>query len=534
MLSTQRFMLYVVNNQMFNEFAISDILTVIIKGFKYDILTIIYINTPFIFLYLYPIKRYNSPAYQFLLKFIFVSVNLAITVFNLIDINIYSHRQHRLLIFDIHNNLMQWWENFQQNSWQIFVREHLSLTIFLLGFAIIIFLLSNLIKRQDYETKNKYTLLKISSLSTVLLIVGIFAYQMRYSTSELHKKLYIKADRKLVSILVNNPYLLMQDYFANEKKLTLNDSWYLNDYSSVNQCYNTVNSLRFNHIKLIVSSVEKLPINKQTNAKFHMISNRYRNVFQMLDELLFSFPAIFQNGFYRSSYALKNTVSLVDILKSQGYFARLTTLGYNKDSTDLIRNFYRLNNYAKQDSSKSFELILINEKSAKSYSKILAKKTAIGDKTLIISILYDKKQQLISNCTLSQSMFFYAKSPLAFYTNPDVIITQLLDLKPSILQLTGYTKPFVSYGKSLFQRGNRCQYHIVSDSSYCAIFNNILLHYSKNQTISLKKIHNFKVSKYNFADSLAVERTLIETKLQSMLYDFRKRMILDTKKQVSR
>ncbi len=524
MLSAQRFIMYIINNESFNSFSIVDILTVIVKGLKYDIATVFYINSIFIFLYLLPVKLYNSAVYQFILKLVFVAGNILLIIFNLIDINIYKNQQHRLLIFDVRQNLLEWWTNFQQSDWLSFIQEYLSLITFFIGFLFIILLLSNIIKRRNYESKTDIILLKISSFITIFVISATFTYFKIEQKSELHKNLYIEADRKLLPILVNNPYLLISDYFANEKELTLDDSWYLSSYNAVNNCSEINNLPIFNNIKIIVSSETSLPIKTQNGVKLHVINNQYDNVFQMLDELLFSFPAIFRNGFYSSSYSFKKVESLVDILKTQGYFIRLKTFGYSKDSTDLIRNFYRFNNYANQDSSKSFELILVNKNTAKNNADKLANNLPADGNSIIINVLVKLKKQVANSVDIAQSIIFNSNVGLPFYTNHNFLITQFLDIKPSILQLIGYSKSFVSYGNSLFQRGNRCQYHVLSDSSYCATDKNLLLYYSNNQTISLHKLDSFTACNHNLADSLAVERTLIENKLQSMLYDFRKRM----------
>jgi hypothetical protein len=41
-------------------------------------------------------------------------------------------------------------------------------------------------------------------------------------------------------------------------------------------------------------------------------------------------------------------------------------------------------------------------------------------------------------------------------------VTQQLDLVPSLLDLLGYSKPFMSFGKSIFEPGERFAYNIMN------------------------------------------------------------------------
>lgn len=530
MFSAQRYLLYISNYQVFSEYSFQDIMLIIGKGLKYDIATVLYINTLFIFLYLLPVSIYNSIFYQFLLKIIFFAGNMFVMLINLIDFHVYYHFRHRLLIWDIQNVLREWSESLQLIDFNIFIKEYLSLSIYLTAFFITAFFLTKTIGKLNFENKKTILSLKISSFASLALITLIFINNVVFQNDNIKKNIYLKSDRKLVPILLNNPYWLISSYFANEKKLELDDSWYISSYNSVNKYDRAASKNKFNNIKLIVCKGKKFVGGTKLGNELYVINNSYDNIFQILDELLFSYPAIFRNGLYKSSYSLKNIESLVDILKQQGYNTKLTGIGYSKDSMELVRNFYRLkNNDNNKDKGKNFELILVKDNS-ESINLKEVEGLNLKDNSLIITVLFNDYKSKISKLRISKSLFFSSDKHLKFYNDNNLIITQFLDIKPSILHLTGYSKPFVSYGKSLFQRGERCQYHVFSDSSYSALYDNLLLNYVKDQTVSLHKIYDFKFSKYNFADSLAVERTTIENKLQSMLYDFRKRMVSETKK----
>ncbi len=526
MLATQRFILYLENKNLFTEFYIENILGVIQKGFIYDISTVLYINIVFIFLFLYPIKSYNSRFYKSLLKLIFLTVNTIAILINIVDIDMYRHLHHRLVIFDTKSNFLQFWNNFSSADWQVFFKNYSVIVIYFAAFFIILLLLSGLIKNIELESKNSVKVMKISSILSVVVIASLFVNSLVYKKDNLYKNIYLKADRKLVPVLVNNPYLLIATYFTNEKELKLDDAWYLSSYSPVNKYDTNVNKENLKHIKLIVSQSQLYFNATEYNKRLKVINNNYDNVFQVLDELLFSFPSIFRGGLYESLYSLNSMKSLVDILKSEGYYTQLKTYGYNDETTNLIRNFYSLNNYGNKDSVKNFELVLIkgNNIADSIISQYVNNENNKGS-SLIINILRGDKKEDVSEWQTTKSVNFFANYKLNFHKDSNLVFTQYMDIKPSVLHLIGYSKKFISYGKSLFKNNKNCKYHIISDSSYCALSDSLLLHFYKGQTVSLHKMKNNKFSDYNFIDSLPVECTAIESKLQSMIYDFRKRMV---------
>ncbi len=530
LMSAQRFLMYLENRNLFTEFSINNILDVIKKGFIYDISTVLYINIAFIFLFLLPVRRYNSSVYKFLLKTIFLAVNTAAILINIVDIDVYRHLHHRLIIFDTKSNLLQSWNNFLSADWQVFFKDYSSILIYFIAFFIILVLLSGFIKNIDFENKSSIKLMKISSILSVIIISSLFVNSILYNKGSLYKNIYLKADRKLTAVLVNNPYLLIAAYFANEKELILDDSWHLSSYSPVNKYDTNVNKEKFKYIKLIVSQSGINFKTKKHNTQLSGINNNYDNVFQVLDELLFSFPSVFRAGLYKSLYSLNNMKSLVDILQSEGYCTQLKTYGYSDEKTKLIRNFYSLNNYENTDSIKTFELVLIKDNNiADSIVSQYVNNENNKGSSLIINVLRADKKEDVSKWQTTKSINFFTNYKLHLYKDSNVIFTQYMDIKPSILHLIGYSKQFISYGRSLFKSNNKhCKYHIISDSSYCALSDSLLLHFAKGEAVSLYKMRNNKFSGYNFIDSLAVECTAIENKLQSMLYDFRKRMVNNT------
>ncbi len=526
LLSALRFIMYFENKNLFTGFTFTDILFVIQKGFIYDISTALYLNVVFIFLFFFQFTYYNSRIYQFLLKLSFVLSNTVTLIINIVDISIYKHLHHRLTIFDAKSKLLQFWNNFVSADWQIFFKDYLILAIYFAAFFIVLILLSGFIKTINVENKSNRIVYRGSSLLFTILITTFFINNVLYKNTDLYKNMHLKADRKLTAVLVNNPYMIMAGYFAEERELSLDESWYLTGYNAVNKYNTNSRKKRFNNIKLIINQGKTKFKGKKYNTDLSIINTGYDNIFQILDELLFSFPSVFRGGLYKSLYSLNNMQSLVDILQSEGYYTQLKTYGYSDDTTDLIRNFYSFNNRAGTDRSKIFELILIKDNNAANdiISNMANNKNTKGNSLIISIVEANKKADVLSN-KIEKNIRFSTDYKLSFRKNSKQMFTQYMDIKPCILHLTAYSKQFISYGNTLFANNEGYKYCILSDSSYYASSDSLLLHVTKNKTLGLYKRHNNRFYDYNFADSLVVERTAIESKLQSMLYDFRKRVV---------
>ncbi len=523
-----RFVMFLSNSDVFAEFALKDIFWAIVNGLVYDIYTVILINSLFIALFFAPVKIYNSLFYQFILRLLFISVNTFAIFVNLIDVAVYKCYFHRLRPLDYIQNINTLLVDLQDDSKSNFINEYLSLILYFIAFIVILFLLMRFIKMRKLENRNINITLKLTSLISLLLAGVLFYFATMYKSINLLTDIYLKGDRKLAPLIVNNPYFLITTSLHHNETIKLNDDWNIEKYTSKKQYQNTKNIGNYKHIKLVISY--NLPNNNipyKTDSKMFMHDINIDNTFGLLDEILFSYPGLFKGGMYNSLYSLNKMESLIDILHKKSYCTQLSTYGYSPKTTKLINNFYRFDNYADTDSSKTFELILIKKQAQfDSIQQQLKKALNKQDNLLVIKVLPALEPSENMKDILPKGISFDSKKKLSFYAPKDSVIAQYLDIKPSILQLIGYNKEFISYGSSLFSSSYcKCKLLTTSDTSYSILSDSLLLNFSKDSTISMLKVKNFKLSDYDFKDSLAVERIVLENKLQSMLYDLRKRFI---------
>ncbi len=527
MFSLGRFILYFINkDQSFNSYSIVDIFHIIVRGFEYDVYLVLYLNSLFIILFLLPLRIYNSGFYQFLLKAVFLLVNSLAILINFIDVYIYKNFYHRLRIPGAKQDFEAFLSILDKANFKIFISEYLNVLIFFLVFVFIISLFLRYIKRHYQDEKTPRILLNISSLLYVVsLSVMSYLFVIGNQTYSL-KNFYLKSDRRLVPVLVNNPYLLLVSFIHNEPKVDVDNDWNIEDYQAKKQYSVVQNTSNYKNIKFIVVANDIFDNKNYYYKNLHTINNQYDNIFQLLDELLFSYPSVFRKGLYSSFYSMNDIESLVDIIHSIGYYTKLTTFGYSDKEHKLISNFYSFNNFKKNDSSRYFELILIKDKQKfdsinNNYLQHLPK----NENELIMGILYNDVPNNMPNKQLPESIKLLSTNNLKFYTSTDSLITQYLDIKPSILNLLGYSEQFIAYGNSLFTKGKKYSYQTISDTSFYVVSDSLLLNFSNNQTTSLHKLENFTLSDYDYKDSLAVESVVLENKLQSMYFDFKNRLI---------
>ncbi|NJO92082.1 MAG: hypothetical protein HC831_26255 [Chloroflexia bacterium] len=176
-----------------------------------------------------------------------------------------------------------------------------------------------------------------------------------------------------------------------------------------------------------------------------------------------------------------------------------------------------------KDASKTFEIFLINAK-ANENNIAFAGTDMINGNDLIIRIYIGKEPNQNNDNKLRRTISYTSLNKLPFYKSSDSIISQSLDIKPSILQLIGYNEVFAAYGNSLFAKDEKVLFQNLSDTSSMILMDSLLLSFSNSETIELNKLKRMKISDVDFKDSLAIERIILENKIQSILNNFKLRL----------
>jgi hypothetical protein len=283
-----------------------------------------------------------------------------------------------------------------------------------------------------------------------------------------------------------------------------------------------------NTIKLIIVEQNSIQdIKKEENFfPVYALNHEPRSIFQFLDEVFLSFPGIHGKGFYLSPYSLNKFESLIDLVKEKDHGVKFTAIGYPSDVEKLIRNFYGFTGKEGEDTNdhaKTLEVTLINAKVNE--NNITAASTdMINDNELIIRLYYENGTEQNKGNKLKRTISFTSLNKLPFYKSIDSIISQPMDIKPTILQLIGYNDAFTAYGSSIFTNDEKVAFQNISDTSSIVLIDSLLLNSSENGTIQLNKVKGMKISDLDFKDSLAVERIILENKIQSILTNFKHRL----------
>ena len=425
---------------------------------------------------------------------------------------------HRLRAFEFKTEVNLFFNELQVSNVNDLVSRYLSLTIYFLIFLIVIWLCLKLIQSRKIEQKKSIVYHKWTS---IILLIGIITSLVlnNINKTDWLTKLYLKADRRLVPLVINNPYLLISSFRL--ENIETADGWNIGNYNSMKE-YNSLGLKSYGNIKLIIIEKKELSESKAEDNFIPLSSLNCptASIFQLLDEVLLSFPGIYDNGFYQSVYSLNKYESLADNLQEIGYSTKLTMIGYDEKIEKLVKNFYgfSINREGVVDIKKNFELVLINAKDNES-NMLLANTNMFEANSLIIRMELAATGENKSKPV--KSISFTTSDNLPFYKSAATIITQPLDIKPSIIHLTGYNKPFTAFGSSLFSGDEKVIFCSSSDSSQSIIMDSLLLKYSNNETIELRKFEENGFSEFDFKDSLAVERIILENKLQAILRNYK-------------
>jgi len=520
----------------FSAFTSFDLFSAFYKGFLYDLEIILAINILFILLFIWPSRIYNSIFYQGSLKLLFFVVNVGALLINLLDIKVFDLIGHRLRAYEFRHELTLLYRKLAGLNLNNFISEYLSLSIVFIAFVLILWFSLRYIKKRIWgELKGLQTVRRIIGF----VVLGAFAVLSYYSyldKSDWLSGLYSQADRKLVPLMINNPYLLIRS--TNCKELNDADDWDFGTYDSEKQ-YITLNAEVPESIKLVILDnvgagfIELDSAFSDKNVKnheFYSFQGNHESIFKILDETLLSFPSIFEDYFYKTIYSLNSFENLVGLLQKSGYSVLFSNYGFDKKSVQIIKHFYGFENQSDNSnlSTKGFELVLINGKneSAQSIEKLLDGLSTEfkGKKSLLIAIenndLSNEKQ-----ANLTKDLKIYSSLQLPTVINTNNSIVQLLDIKPTILNLINYQEPFISYGSSWFVDDKKIILQSDAVDDFKLLKDSILLINADNETESLKLLKNMTFSNEDYKDSLAVERIVLENKLHSILTDYKKRLV---------
>lgn len=121
-------------------------------------------------------------------------------------------------------------------------------------------------------------------------------------------------------------------------------------------------------------------------------------------------------------------------------------------------------------------------------------------------------------------VFFYAPGGNLTGRN-DTTVVQQSDILPTVMDLTGYRKPFISFGHNMFDP--TAPHFAVNyyNGSYQLIEGNYLLQFTNEQTTGLYDYINDPLLEHNLAGSIPQKQKEMENRLKGILQQYNARMI---------
>jgi hypothetical protein len=540
-----------VNYSDFEIFVAYDVFKAILFGIIYDFYLILIINSLFIVLYLLPVKFYNSAIYQSILKIFYVVVNALALLFGLFDTNYFRINKMRLVYDNFYKEIHGFFEHSQNISLQDFTDNHLFLILCWIVILVVLSFALWYIKKRYLEHKQVPKFYKYLSIAAIICYSGFLLLHF-FSNKDYIQNLYLKSNRKLIPLLVNNPYLVLRT--SNCDYLQQNDDWDYEEYNAIKQ-YSFLDSSQINAVRLIliestgdadILSEINLGKNSTKALRFNILSSGPNSIFQNLDEILIGIPAILDRDFYQSVYSLNHFESLPEIMQKLGFKTSLYVYNFNNNTCDLVKNFYCFNqgieltnqeinlgykpfNY-QTNNDKKFECFLLqnpytSEKTGNQnfvkYISTIFDSTNI-DNSINVLCVFDKFNE--NGIPEIKKDLLIITGKMEGFKKSDSFIYQSLDIMPTILNFLNYDKPFISYGSSIFSNENPSLILSSNRNNYYILKDNLLLNYSKEVSSSLKVLEQSKFSNSDYKDSLVVEKIQLENIFHSITDDFYQRL----------
>ena len=340
--SIARILFYIYNIDLLKVDSIFEFLALCYHGIAFDTTTILYVNSLFIILSIFPFYINNTRVYQKALFYIYIITNLFVYATNFIDFIYYKYtfsRSTRASLDSLENeqNKMLLLFNFLGNYWHVF-----------LLFIVLSILWIKLYKKKSVkETKAKLSILYfVSSIATFLLIltlsIGGIRGDFRKSTRPINlldASRYV-ANASQADIVLNTPFAIIRTWNTNTfKKVDLLPKAEVDSLLIPIKQYQNNSETKPNIVIFILESFGREysgAFNKNTTiadyegytpfvdslAQHSLIyTNAYANGWKSIhgmSSVIAGIPS-FKDAFTSSPYPKQKIESLVSTLKTVGY-----------------------------------------------------------------------------------------------------------------------------------------------------------------------------------------------------------------------
>jgi len=537
-----------VNSENFFEYRFQNIIETLLQGVVLDFYLIAIINSLFVVLFLYPSKYYNSKFYQTSLKLLYVLVNSLALLVSLYDVDFFRNNGTRL---DGHNFIFEvqsFFKSIPEMGFQKFLDNYVFLFFSWITMIMVLNFVIWLIRKRLYEPKliaNSYKILSILLIVTYIAFIPFYLSDHQKWIETLHSK----TDHRLITLVQNNPYQIIQTLKCDY--LPVSEELYIEDFNSEKK-YPLLDTIKNKSVRLVVIQTEsgqKIMSELQNDLpdaiKYKTIGGLKDDIFQFFDEALLGFPEVLGKAFYKTPYSFHRFESLPEILRRLGYNTTIKGIGIDEKTFKLIQNFYGFSQITKNDESTNdsslnvsanigknsniFELYII-----KFDDKVGPREMSVIKNTLtnaqaglnseMLNMVYIlEKEDENSNQKLNENLMISCNRKSTLLP-AGTIISQPLDLMPTILHYLNYPESFISYGSSLFSDENKTGIDVWNSNRADILSRNLILRISDNESKSLFTMNGKTFSDVNLKDSLVVAKIKLENIFQSVNHDFQQRL----------
>ena len=340
--SIARVLFYVYNSSLIKVDGVIDFIKLCYHGLVFDTTTILYINSLFILISIFPAVINTKKSYQKVLFYIYIVTNLFAYSTNFIDFIYYRYtfsRSTRASLDTLENesNKTLLFFDFLLNYWHVF------LLFFALSFIWILLYKKIKISHKEEKISIKYFLVSIVSfLAITTLCIGGIRGDFKKSTRPINildGSRYVKNSGQ-ADIILNTPFAIIRTWNTNTfKKVNLVSKAQVDSLLVPIKQYKNNPPTKPNVVIFILESFAREyngAFNKGTKIKGYqgytpfvdslaqhslIFTNAYANGWKSIhgmSSIIAGIPS-FQNAFTSSPYPKQKIESLVSTLESQGY-----------------------------------------------------------------------------------------------------------------------------------------------------------------------------------------------------------------------
>jgi phosphoglycerol transferase MdoB-like AlkP superfamily enzyme len=339
-----RVLFFYYNNDLLDIHSFKVFIAICYHGLVFDTTAILYINSIFIVLSVFPFWVNTKPVYQKFIFYWYMLTNLTFYSLNFVDLIYYRYNFARttMAVVDILKNeksLTFMFFRFLYTYWLVF--------LLFIGFSILWVFLYKKIKVQEIQNKPKAIPYLLSSIIGVLIVatlsIGGIRGDFKKSTRPINlvdANRYVKKPQQ-ADLVLNTPFAFLRTLGVKSfKKPNFNipESFINATFSPIKQ-YNNNPSAQPNIVLIITESFGREysgAFNKHTGIKEYVshtpfidslaqhsliFSNAYANGYKSIhgmSSILSGVPS-FKDAFTSSPYAKQDIQSLVSTLKDKGY-----------------------------------------------------------------------------------------------------------------------------------------------------------------------------------------------------------------------